>query len=50
MLAAGISAVIGIIVTFTFVAAVLGVALYALVRPFTHFHHEHRSGTWVHLP
>jgi hypothetical protein len=50
MLAAETSAVIGIIVTFTFVLSVLGVAVYALVRPFTHVHHEHRSGLWIHLP
>ena len=50
MLAAEISAVIGIVVTFTFVLFVLGVVVYALVRPFTHADHEHRSGLWVHLP
>ena len=50
MLVAETSAVIGIIVTFTVVVAVLGVAVYGLVRPFTHFHHEHRSGLWRHLP
>jgi hypothetical protein len=28
----------------------LGVVAYALVRPFTHREHEHRSDLWVHLP
>ena len=36
MLAAELSAVLGIIATFAFVLIVLGVVLYALVRPFTH--------------
>lgn len=50
MLAAEVSAVLGIIVTFAFVIFVLGFVVYAVVRPFTHFHHEHRSDLWVHLP
>ena len=50
MLAAELSAVLGIIGTFAFVLSVLGVVLYALVRPFTHLHHEHRDDLWVHLP
>jgi hypothetical protein len=50
MLAAEVSAVLGIIATFAFVLFVLGVMLYALVRPFTHFDHEHRHYVWVHLP
>ena len=50
MLAAEVSAVLGIIVTFAFVLSVIGVVLYALVRPFTHFDHKHEDGVWVHLP
>ena len=50
MLAAQPGTVLGIIATFTFVLFVLGVVLYALVRPFTHFDHEHRDDLWVHLP
>jgi uncharacterized cupredoxin-like copper-binding protein len=45
MLAAEVSAVVGIIATFAFVLFVLSVVLYALVRPFTHF--EHASGRRV---
>jgi hypothetical protein len=44
------AAVLGIVVTFTFVLFALGFVLYALVRPFTHVHHEHESDLWVHLP
>jgi hypothetical protein len=47
---AEMSAVLGTIATFAFVLSVLGVVAYALVRPFTHRDHEHRSGLWVHLP
>ena len=47
---AEMSTILGTIVTFAFVIFVLGVVAYALVRPFTHLHHEHRSGLWVHLP
>jgi hypothetical protein len=47
---AATSTVLGMIVTFAFVLFVLGFVVYALVRPFTHLHHEHRSGLWVHLP
>jgi hypothetical protein len=43
MLAAEVSAVLGIIATFAFVLVVVGWVLYALVRPFTHFDHEHRD-------
>jgi hypothetical protein len=50
MLAAETAAVIGIIATFAFVIFLLGFVAYAIVRPFTHTHHEHRSGLWVHLP
>jgi hypothetical protein len=35
---------------FLFVVFTLGVVAYALVRPFTHREHEHRSDLWVHLP
>ena len=44
------SATLFTIVTFAFVAVALGALGYALVRPFTHRSHEHRSGLWVHLP
>ena len=47
---AEMSAVLGTIMALAFVLFVLGVVVYALVRPFTHLHHEHRSGLWVHLP
>ena len=47
---AEMSAVLGTIVALAFVLFVLGVVVYAIVRPFTHLHHEHRSGLWVHLP
>jgi hypothetical protein len=47
MLAAELSAVLGIIATFAFVLFVLGWVLYAVVRPFTHFDHEHRDDLWV---
>jgi hypothetical protein len=47
---ASTAAALGIIATFTFVVLTLGVVLYALVRPFTHVHHEHESNLWVHLP
>ena len=40
----------GIIASFAFVLSVLGVALYAVVRPFTHFDHKHEDDLWVHLP
>jgi hypothetical protein len=44
------SEVLGVIAVFAFVIFVLGFVAYALVRPFTHLHHEHRSGLWSHLP
>jgi hypothetical protein len=47
---AEMSAVLGTIATLAFVLFVLGVVVYAVVRPFTHRDHEHRSGLWVHLP
>lgn len=47
---AEMSTILGTIATLAFVLFVLGVVVYALVRPFTHWHHEHRSGLWVHLP
>ena len=50
MLAAEVSAVLGIIATFAFVLIVLGVVLYALVRPFTHSDHTHEDNLWQHLP
>jgi hypothetical protein len=50
MLVAELSAVLGIIGTFAFVLFVLGVVLYALVRPFTHFGYKHEDDLWVHLP
>ena len=42
--------VFGVIVVFAFVVLTLGVVAYALVRPFTHTHHEHHDGLWQHLP
>ena len=50
MLAAELSAVLGIIATLAFVLVVLGVVLYALVRPFTHFNYRHEENLWQHLP
>ena len=50
MLAAEVSAVLGIIATFAFVLFVLGVVLYALVRPFTHTDHVREDDLWQHLP
>jgi hypothetical protein len=50
MLAVELSAVLGIIATLSFVLIVLGVVLYALVRPFTHFDHRHEDNLWQHLP
>jgi uncharacterized membrane protein len=47
---AATNAVLWTIVTFAFVLFILGFVLYALVRPFTHRDHRHRSGLWVHLP
>ena len=44
------SEVIGTVVVFAFVLFTLGVVAYALVRPFTHIHHEHRDNLWSHLP
>lgn len=44
------AAVLGTILTMAFVVFVLSFVVYALVRPFTHVHHEHRSGLWTHLP
>lgn len=44
------SEVLGIMVTLAFVLFVLGFVVYALVRPFTHTHHEPGSGVWSHLP
>ena len=50
MLAETTMEALGVIVTFAFVAFVIGFVLYALVRPFTHTHHEHQGGLWQHLP
>jgi len=47
---ANTAALLGIVATFSFVLFTLGVVVYALVRPFTHVHHEHESDLWVHLP
>lgn len=44
------SATLWTIATFAFVFVALGALGYALVRPFTHRSHQHRSGLWVHLP
>lgn len=44
------SAALGTIATVAFVVFVLCIVVYALVRPFTHVHHEHRTGLWTHLP
>jgi hypothetical protein len=41
--------ILGMVFAFLFVVT-LGVVAYALVRPFTHREHEHRSDLWVHLP
>jgi hypothetical protein len=49
MLAADVSATLGTIAAFAFVLFVLGVVVYALVRPFTHFDHKHEDNLWVHL-
>jgi hypothetical protein len=43
------AAILGVIFTFAFVVFTLGFVAYALVRPFTHTDHEHRSDLWVHL-
>ncbi len=32
-----------LIITFVFVAVVVAFVLYALIRPFTHIHHDHRD-------
>ena len=32
-----------LIITFVFVVAVLALGGYALIRPFTHGHHDHRD-------
>jgi hypothetical protein len=50
MLAAELSVVLGTIATFAFVLFVLGVVVYALVRPFTHRDHVHEDNLWQHLP
>jgi hypothetical protein len=42
--------IFGVVFAFLFVIVTLGIAAYALVRPFTHREHEHRSDLWVHLP
>ena len=42
--------ILGAIFVFLFVVVTLGFVAYALVRPFTHREHEHRSDLWVHLP
>jgi hypothetical protein len=49
MLAADVSAILGAIAAFAFVLVVLGVVVYAFVRPFTHFDHKHEDNLWVHL-
>jgi Sec-independent protein secretion pathway component TatC len=38
------------ILTFAFVFFALGVVAYAIVRPFTHTHHQHQDNLWSHLP
>ena len=50
MVAVEMTGVLWTLASFTFVLFVLGVVVYALVRPFTYRHHKHRSGLWVHLP
>ena len=50
MLAAELSAVLGIIATFAFVLIVLGVVLSVVRQPFTHTHHVHEDNLWQHLP
>ena len=50
MVGAELIEVFWIIATFAFVLGVLGVVLYALVRPFTHFGYKHQDDLWVHLP
>jgi hypothetical protein len=44
----------GAIVVFTFTLFVVGVVLYAIVRPFTHVHYDASDGSrqrlWQHLP
>jgi hypothetical protein len=49
MFTAEVGAVLGIVASLAFVLSVLGVVLYALVRPFTHFDHKHEDNLWVHL-
>jgi len=36
-------AIVGTTITFVFVAAVIAWAAYALIRPLTHVHHDHRD-------
>ena len=47
---ASTAAILGTIATFAFVLFTIGFVVYALVRPFTHVHHKHEEGLWVHLP
>lgn len=49
MLTADVATVLGTIAVFAFVLSVIGVVVYALVRPFTHFDHKHEDNLWVHL-
>ena len=49
MFTAEVATALGIIASFAFVLFVLGVVLYALVRPFTHLDHKHEENLWVHL-
>jgi hypothetical protein len=42
--------IFGAIVALAFVVFTLGFVAYAVVRPFMHRDHEHRSDLWVHLP
>ena len=50
MFATETTEVLWTLVSFAFVLFVLGLVVYALVRPFTQSHHEPGSGIWVHLP
>jgi len=49
MFAEEMTVILSTIASFVFVVVVLGLVVYALVRPVTH-HDEPGSGKWVHLP
>jgi len=49
MFTADVGTVLGTVAVFAFVLFVLGVVVYALVRPLTHFDHKHEDNLWVHL-